>query len=100
MISPIATIDPTGDTSGMFPVITASPTDSAPGSIAPGQDPRIRQLRVADNSTMPGGMPIAAAQVLGLGLLMMAGLLATTRLTVRRRSGKPGQGGKDHAPRP
>lgn len=87
----------------MFPVITAGPTDSSPGSIAPGLDPRISQRPLADNSTMPGGMPIAAAQVLGLGLLMMAGLLATTRLTVRRRTsrpsrpGKPGQGGKDSA---
>ncbi|HEX6525112.1 MAG TPA: hypothetical protein VF070_34675 [Streptosporangiaceae bacterium] len=77
----------------MFPVITASGTPLSPSSIAPGLDPRVQQRPLADNSTMPGGMPIAAAQVLGLGLLMMAGLLATTRLTVRKRTGKPRQGG-------
>jgi hypothetical protein len=89
MISPV----PAGDPSGIFPVITASGTPPSPAGIAPGLDQRVRQRPIADPSTMPGGMPIAAAQVLGLGLLMLAGLLATTKLTVRRRPGKPGRDG-------
>jgi hypothetical protein len=74
-----SSISPGGNAAGLFPTINPS-QDSGPGS---GQAESARQ--VADSEALPIGTPVVDAQVLGLGALAVAFLLAVTRLSVRRR---------------
>jgi hypothetical protein len=73
-----------GSASGLFPTINPSsqPDPSATGKTAG------RQVAepAADTTTLPLGTPMIAAQAAGLGALLLACVLAVTRLQVRRRS--------------
>lgn len=74
-----------GSASGLFPTINPS-SQPSPGSGSSGQAPA-RQVAEpeADTTTLPLGTPMVAAQAAGLIALLLACVLAVTRLSVRRR---------------
>jgi hypothetical protein len=72
-----SSLSPGGNAAGLFPTINPSQVPS------PGQGETARP--VADNEALPIGTPVIDAQLLGLGALAVAFLLAVTRMSVRRR---------------
>jgi hypothetical protein len=86
-----SSISPGGNAAGLFPTINPS-QDPSP---APGQDEAARQ--VADAEALPIGTPVIDGQLLGLGALAIAFLLAVTRLSVRRRPAAATAGGRGAA---
>jgi hypothetical protein len=83
-----------GNASSLFPAITPSPgasVSTSPGptaSTAPSTSKR-NAAPFPDASPVSLGTPIFTAQAVGLIALGVAILLTVTRLSVRRRSGKP-----------
>jgi hypothetical protein len=79
-----------GNASGLFPAITPSPTASSePTATATTQPSKRNTAPVSDASPVSAGTPLFTAQVAGLIALGLAIMLTVTRLSVRRRSGKP-----------
>lgn len=75
------TLSPGGNASGLFPSLTPS-ADPASGKTGTGNaDGRT----VANTAALPLAAPIFGAQLVGLGLLALAFVLAVARLSVRRR---------------
>ena len=74
-----SSISPGGNAAGLFPTINPSAVPAP----APGQGESARP--VANTEALPIGTPVIDAQLLGLGALGVAFLLAVTRLSVRRR---------------
>ncbi|MCW2935392.1 MAG: hypothetical protein JWM19_6354 [Actinomycetia bacterium] len=78
-----SSLSPGGNAAGLFPTVNASQVPS------PGQVPSLGQGEtarpVADTEALPIGTPVIDAQLLGLGALAVAFLLAVTRMSVRRR---------------
>ena len=74
-----STLSPGGNAAGLFP--TLSPSQS--GSGKSGQ--RASARTVANTSALPLGAPVVGAQLIGLGVLALAFVLAVTRLSIRRR---------------
>jgi hypothetical protein len=84
--APTPALSPAGNVSGLLPTLdpgsSPSPGSSAapdPGSLAVGGG-----SPVADTSAIGGGDSTMGAQVLGLGALVLACVLAVTRVSVRR----------------
>ena len=75
-----------GNTAGLFPTISPSPTPNFPREAD--------ASRVADSSALPEGASIVNAQLAGLAALALAFVLAVTRLSIRRTAkqsdGQPG----------
>ncbi|HTU72200.1 MAG TPA: hypothetical protein VMG38_01655 [Trebonia sp.] len=74
-----SSLSPGGNASGLFPTINPSSVPS------PGTALNAAARPVADSVALPIGTPVVDAQLLGLGALGVAFLLAATRLSVRRR---------------
>jgi hypothetical protein len=72
-----SSLSPGGNAAGLFPTINPSQVPS------PGQGETARP--VADSEALPIGTPVIDAQLMGLGALAVAFLLAVTRMSVRRR---------------
>jgi hypothetical protein len=72
------TLSPGGNAAGLFPALT--PSGSASGN---GQKANART--VANAVALPLGGSVVGAQVIGLGALALAFVLAVTRLSIRRR---------------
>jgi hypothetical protein len=72
-----SSLSPGGNAAGLFPTINPSQVPS------PGQGETVRP--VANSEALPIGTPVVDAQLLGLGALAVAFLLAVTRMSVRRR---------------
>jgi len=87
--TPSPTLTPGGNAAGLFPTIKPSPSTSA--------DKKTVTRSVADTAALPEGASVIGAQLVGLGALAIAFVLAVTRLTIRRRpsiaSGAPTGGG-------
>jgi hypothetical protein len=81
-----------GNAAGLFPTISPSPRAS-PGPTAtatPTAQPTKRKAApVSEASPVSLGTPVFTAQVVGLIALGLAIMLTVTRLSLRRRSGKP-----------
>jgi hypothetical protein len=81
-----------GNAAGLFPTISPSPRAS-PGPTAtatPTAQPTKRKAApVSEASPVSLGTPVFTAQVAGLIALGLAIMLTVTRLSLRRRSGKP-----------
>jgi hypothetical protein len=77
--SPTSSLSPGGNAAGLFPTINSSGVPAP----TPGQGESARP--VADSAALPIGTPVIDGQLLGLGALGIAFLLAVTRLSVRRR---------------
>lgn len=83
-----STTSPGGNASGLFPAVNPS---AQSGSGKPAQ--RANARTVANTSALPLGAPVVGAQLVGLGVLALAFVLAITRLSIRRRpvpAGPPG----------
>jgi hypothetical protein len=76
-----STLSPGGNAGGLFPTLNPSPPQS--GSAKPAQ--RASGRTVANTSALPLGAPVVGAQLIGLGVLALAFVLAVTRLSIRRR---------------
>jgi hypothetical protein len=74
-----SSLSPGGNASGLFPTINPSSVPS------PGTALNASARPVADSVALPIGTPVVDAQLVGLGALALAFLLAATRLSVRRR---------------
>jgi hypothetical protein len=74
-----SSLSPGGNASGLFPTINPSSVPS------PGAALNASERAVADSVSLPIGTPVIDAQLVGLGALGLAFLLAATRLSVRRR---------------
>lgn len=74
------TLSPGGNAAGLFPAL--SPSD--PKSATSGSQ-KADARTVANTSALPLGAPVVSAQLIGLGVLALAFVLAITRLSVRRR---------------
>jgi hypothetical protein len=74
-----SSLSPGGNASGLFPTINPS---SVP---RPGTALNASARPVAESVGLPIGAPVVDAQLLGLGALGVAFLLAATRLSLRRR---------------
>jgi hypothetical protein len=74
-----SSLSPGGNASGLFPTINPSSVPS------PGTALNASERPVADSVSLPIGTPVIDAQLVGLGALGLAFLLAATRLSVRRR---------------
>jgi hypothetical protein len=74
-----SSLSPGGNAASLFPTVNSS-QDPSP---SPGQGDAARP--VADSESLPIGTPVVDGQLLGLGALAVAFLLAATRLSVRRR---------------
>jgi hypothetical protein len=87
--TPTPSLTPGGNAAGLFPTINPSPSTSA------GKKAITRS--VADTAALPEGASVIGAQLVGLGALAVAFVLAVTRLTIRRRpslaTGGPTGGG-------
>lgn len=70
-----------GDASGLFPAINPSSVPSPASGTQPSRDPRAEPAAYA--STL--GIPVPGAQIAGLAALVIALVLAVTRISVRRR---------------
>jgi hypothetical protein len=94
--TPSPTLTPGGNAAGLFPTIDPSPSTSTSG----GKKAVTRS--VADTAALPEGASVIGAQLVGLGALALAFVLAVTRLSVRRRpslaTGVPGQAGSPEPP--
>jgi hypothetical protein len=88
-----STLSPGGNAGGLFP--TLSPSSSQSGSAKPGRGPTART--VANTSALPLGAPVVGAQLIGLGVLALAFVLAVTRLSIRRRPAAAAAGGTSGA---
>jgi len=75
--TPTPTLTPGGNAAGLFPTIKLSPSASA------GKKTITRS--VANTAALPEGASVIGAQLVGLGALAVAFVLAVTRLTIRRR---------------
>jgi hypothetical protein len=75
-----SSLSPGGNASGLFPPINPSSVPS------PGTALNASARPVADSVALPIGTPVIDAQLVGLGALGVAFLLAATRLSVRRRT--------------
>jgi hypothetical protein len=74
------TLSPGGNAAGLFPALSPSdPSSSTSGS------QKANARTVANTSALPLGAPVVSAQLIGLGVLALAFVLAVTRLSVRRR---------------
>ena len=76
------TLSPGGNAAALFPTLNPSPSGS----------PAVRESTrpVADTSSaLAEGSPVVGAQLVGLGALALAFVLAVTRLSVRRRPVPP-----------
>jgi hypothetical protein len=71
------TLSPGGNAAGLFPTLKPSSSPSA------SKDAKARP--VADTSALPGGAPVVGASLVGLAALVLAFVLAVTRLSIRRR---------------
>jgi hypothetical protein len=89
--SSTSSLSPGGNATGLFPTINPS----AMPTPAPGQGESARP--VADSEALPIGTPVIDGQLLGLGALGIAFLLAVTRLSVRRRPATATAGGRGAA---
>jgi hypothetical protein len=78
-----STLSPGGNAGGLFPTLSPSSPQAASGSAKPGQ--RASARTVANTSALPLGAPVVGAQLIGLGVLALAFVLAVTRLSIRRR---------------
>lgn len=80
-----------GDAAGLFPTITpsAGAGASTPQTTAPAQPSNTQTAPVSDASPVSQDTPVFTAQVTGLIALGLAIMLTVTRLSVRRRPGKP-----------
>jgi hypothetical protein len=76
-----STLSPGGNAGGLFP--TLNPSSPQSGSAKPAQ--RASGRTVANTSALPLGAPVVGAQLIGLGVLALAFVLAVTRLSIRRR---------------
>jgi hypothetical protein len=88
-----SSLSPGGNAGGLFPTINPS---AVPNPAAAGESAR----QVANTEALPIGTPVVDAQLLGLGALGVAFLLAATRFSVRRRPATAlagGQGGQGAA---
>lgn len=74
-------LSPGGNAAGLFPALT--PSGSASGNGGNGQKANART--VANAVALPLGGSVVGAQVIGLGALALAFVLAVTRLSIRRR---------------
>lgn len=87
--TPSPSLTPGGNAAGLFPTINPSPSSSG--------NKNIGARSVADTAALPEGASVVGAQLVGLGALAVAFILAVTRLTIRRRpslaAGTPGQTG-------
>ena len=86
-----SSISPGGNAAGLFPTINSSQDPSS------GQEPGESARQAADSEALPIGTPVIDAQLLGLGALAVAFLLAVTRLSVRRRPAAAMAGGRGAA---
>jgi hypothetical protein len=87
-----SSLSPGGNAAGLFPTINPSQVPS-PGA-GQGTEP-VRP--VSDSESLPIGTPVIDAQLLGLGALGIAFLLAGTRLSVRKRPAAAMAGGRGAA---
>jgi len=71
------TLSPGGNAANLFPTLKPSPSRSA--------TVKARARQVADTSALPEGVPVVGAQLAGLAALVLAFVLAVTRLSIRRR---------------
>jgi hypothetical protein len=74
-------LSPGGNAAGLFPALT--PSGSASGNGGNGQ--RANARTVANAAALPLGGSVVGGQVIGLGALALAFVLAVTRLSLRRR---------------
>ena len=70
-----------GNTAGLFPTISPSPTPDFPREAG--------ASRIADSAALPEGASTVNAQLAGLAALALAFGLAVTRLSIRRRERQP-----------
>ncbi len=77
--TPSPMLSPGGNAASLFPAIT--PSDPASRKSAR----KANAKTVAGTSALPLGAPVVDAQLIGLGVLALAFVLALTRLSVRRR---------------
>jgi len=91
------TLTPGGNAAGLFPTINPSPSGSGSSSSS-----KAATRAVADTSALPEGSSVVGAQLVGLGALVVAFVLAITRMTIRRRpsmaTGSPAQSGSTGIP--
>jgi hypothetical protein len=73
---------------GLFPTISLS-RGASPGSAAAVQPTKANTAPVSDASPVSADTPVFTAQVVGLIALGLAIMLTVTRLSVRKRPGKP-----------
>jgi hypothetical protein len=78
-----------GNAAGLFPTINPLHGASSPGSTAAAQPTTGNSAPVSDASPMSADTPVFTAQVVGLIALGLAIMLTVTRLSVRKRPGKP-----------
>jgi hypothetical protein len=81
-----------GNAAGLFPTISPSPAASpgpTPTATATAQPTKHKPAPVSEASPVSLGTPVFTAQVAGLIVLGLAIMLTVTRLSLRRRSGKP-----------
>jgi hypothetical protein len=83
-----------GNAAGLFPTIIPSPAASpgptaTPTATATAQPTKRKAAPVSEASPVSLGTPVFTAQVAGLIALGLAIMLTVTRLSLRRRSGKP-----------
>jgi hypothetical protein len=79
-----------GSAANLFPTIGPSPSGASPGITATAQPAKQRKAApVSDASPVSDDTPVFTAQVAGLIALGLAIMLAVTRLSVRKRPGKP-----------
>jgi hypothetical protein len=78
--TPSPSLTPGGNAGGLFPTIDPSPSTSA-GKVGK----KTATRAVADTAALPEGASVVGAQLVGLGALAVAFILAVTRLSVRRR---------------
>jgi hypothetical protein len=76
-----STLSPGGNAGSLFPALSPS---ADPASSKAGQGKASTQT-VANTSALPLGAPVVGAQLIGLGALALAFVLAVTRLSIRRR---------------
>ena len=73
------TLSPGGNAGGLFPTLSPSPNPNG----TQGQNANAKT--VANSSDVPLGAPVVGAQLVGLGVLALAFVLAVTRMSIRRR---------------
>jgi hypothetical protein len=72
-----------GNASGLFPTINPTSEPSPTAGTKPTTDPKAEPA--ANTATLPLGTTVAGAQIVGLGALALAFVLAVTRLSLRKR---------------